>query len=49
LDSAREVLRKATLVNFRSVDDLASVWCQVSAAPRRAAGDREGRAQGTGL
>jgi pre-mRNA-splicing factor SYF1 len=48
LDSAREVLRKATLVNFRSVDDLASVWCQVSAAPRRAAGDREGRAQGTG-
>jgi pre-mRNA-splicing factor SYF1 len=28
LDSAREVLRRATQVNFKSADDLAAVWCE---------------------
>lgn len=28
LDDARVILEKATKVNFKQVDDLASVWCQ---------------------
>jgi len=28
LDSAREVFRRATQVNFKAVDDLAAVWCE---------------------
>lgn len=28
LDSARKVLEKATKVNFKSVDELAEVWCE---------------------
>ncbi|KAF8772544.1 hypothetical protein HU200_005501 [Digitaria exilis] len=28
LDTAREIFRRATQVNFKSVDDLATVWCE---------------------
>jgi pre-mRNA-splicing factor SYF1 len=28
LESARKILEKATKVNFRTVEDLAEVWCE---------------------
>lgn len=28
LDSARKIFEKATKVNFRTVDDLAEIWCE---------------------
>jgi len=28
LDSARKILEKATKVNFKTVEDLAEVWCE---------------------
>ena len=28
LDSARKILEKATKVNFKTVDELAEVWCE---------------------
>ena len=30
LDTARKILEKATKVNFRTVEDLAEVWCEWS-------------------
>lgn len=30
LDSARKILEKATKVNFKTVEDLAEIWCEWS-------------------